>query len=276
MLATAVAGLVANWLRVASLIVIGHVTHMQHYLIRVDHLYYGWALFMLTMVPVFLLARRLESRDAATGTVRVSGQSVPQWIPRWSAAILWTAVALAYASILVLAIRERSHRCRKPRRHRQYRRSSRQRGSQPLHRAGNRSFPVRTEYRQEWKSDGVVEIYTARYPRQSRDARLSLPVNSITGRSLQVTSTSVVDGHVEIRGVLAGRERLLWTWYVAAGRTAYSKPSLRTAELLGLLSGRRDGWVTALQTECQGDCDRARERLLQCSKSGPALDQMPL
>jgi exosortase len=265
MLAAGAAGLVANWLRVASLIVIGHVTHMQHYLIRVDHLYYGWALFMLTMIPLFLLARRLEDRDLARGTLQGVGQPVPQWIQRWCARVLWIAVALAYASVLVLGLRERSTNDGRLARDAYV---FRQTGQLATFASGwQPGFSGAAEFRQECQAEDVVEVFAAHYPRQSRDAHLSLPVNSATGPAFRVTSTGVTDGHVEIHGELAGRDHLLWTWYLAAGRTAYSKPTLRIAELLGLLSGRRDGWVIALQTQCQGNCDRARERLLQCSKA---------
>jgi exosortase len=264
MLVAGVAGLVANWLRVASLIVIGHLTQMQHYLIRVDHLYYGWALFMLTMIPVFLLARRLEDRDLA-GTLQGGRQPVPPWIPRWFARVLWISVALAYASVLVLALHERSANDG-----RLARDASVFQQTAPLATftsGWQPGFSGAAEFRQECKADDVVEVFAAHYPTQSRDARLSLPVNSATGPAFRVTSTRVTEGHVEIQGELAGRGRLVWTWYLAAGRTAYSKPTLRMAELLGLLSGRRDGWVIALQTQCQGDCGRARQRLLQCSKT---------
>jgi hypothetical protein len=177
---------------------------------------------------------------------------------------LWVAVVLAYGSVLVLGLRERGASdgklARDP--------SAFQQAAQLATFASGwqPGFSGAAEFRQECRVDDVVEVFAAHYPRQSRDARLSLPANSVTGPEFRVTSTVVADGHVEIQGELAGRERLLWTWYLAAGRTAYSKPTLRTAELLGLLSGRRDGWVIAMQTQCQGNCLRARARLLQCSK----------
>src|SRR5690606_39451568 len=37
--------IVSNWIRVYSLILIGHYTRMQHYLIVEEHYYYGWAIF---------------------------------------------------------------------------------------------------------------------------------------------------------------------------------------------------------------------------------------
>lgn len=55
---------VANWIRVTAVIYAGHVTDMQSFLIK-DHYYFGWVVFMLMMIPVFYLGRRLETDVAA-------------------------------------------------------------------------------------------------------------------------------------------------------------------------------------------------------------------
>jgi exosortase len=47
-----------NWLRVYTIILAGHLTHMQHYIVRVSHYGYGWALFSLALVVLFLIERR--------------------------------------------------------------------------------------------------------------------------------------------------------------------------------------------------------------------------
>lgn len=53
--------LFANWFRVASLIVIGNVTEMQSGLIN-SHYGYGWVIFTIGLVPLYLLARMVENR----------------------------------------------------------------------------------------------------------------------------------------------------------------------------------------------------------------------
>ena len=50
--------LLTNWLRVYIIIVAGHLTDMQHFLIREGHYNFGWMLFAGMMVVFFLLARR--------------------------------------------------------------------------------------------------------------------------------------------------------------------------------------------------------------------------
>ena len=48
--------LMANWIRVYSLILIGHFSKMQSSLMN-DHEYYGWIIFIVILAPMFLAAR---------------------------------------------------------------------------------------------------------------------------------------------------------------------------------------------------------------------------
>lgn len=66
----AVAGamsIVGNWIRVAVLIFLAEATAMQSPYIE-DHLWQGWAIFTLLMIPTYFLARRIEEADAGKGT----------------------------------------------------------------------------------------------------------------------------------------------------------------------------------------------------------------
>lgn len=52
--------LLANWLRVLIVIVAGHVTHMQHYLITVEHVSLGWVIFAVLIAAILLVMRRMH------------------------------------------------------------------------------------------------------------------------------------------------------------------------------------------------------------------------
>ena len=54
--------LVANWIRVFLLIFIGYKTNMTSSLIA-DHEFFGWVVFALSLVPVFVIANRLQGVD---------------------------------------------------------------------------------------------------------------------------------------------------------------------------------------------------------------------
>ena len=61
----AVMAMITNWLRVSAVIVAGHLTEMQSYLVREDHYVFGWVLFVFALVPFFYVARRLEEAGAS-------------------------------------------------------------------------------------------------------------------------------------------------------------------------------------------------------------------
>jgi EpsI family protein len=62
---------VTNWVRVFSVVLAGHLTDMQHYLVRVDHKYFGWVLFAIALPGFFAIAKRL-------GVEVSGGASAPQ------------------------------------------------------------------------------------------------------------------------------------------------------------------------------------------------------
>ena len=74
----AVLAMISNWLRVFTIIVAGYLTDMQHFLIQVDHYYFGWVLFAVVIVLFFLLANRvLDSRlNHASGQDVQAGRPV--------------------------------------------------------------------------------------------------------------------------------------------------------------------------------------------------------
>lgn len=57
------AAIVGNWIRVAVLVLIGEASNMQSPLIY-DHLWQGWAIFTILMVPTYFVVRWIERRDA--------------------------------------------------------------------------------------------------------------------------------------------------------------------------------------------------------------------
>lgn len=62
-LAAALLSMLANWIRVFGIILLGHYTDMQSPMIA-DHEFFGWVVFVvLALVPIFLIAGRLEPRD---------------------------------------------------------------------------------------------------------------------------------------------------------------------------------------------------------------------
>jgi exosortase len=82
--AAALVSALANWIRVFAIILAGHASDMQHYLVTRSHYGFGWVLFAVSMLLFFLIERRLPEdgpgrpqtrpiQDSAIGMRSVAG-----------------------------------------------------------------------------------------------------------------------------------------------------------------------------------------------------------
>ncbi|WP_129645557.1 exosortase A [Peristeroidobacter agariperforans] len=93
-LMAAVLAVLANWVRVFTIIVAGHLTNMQHFLIRVDHYYFGWVVFAVAIGLFLYLASRMPQGRAADPMIERTSQPQPVSRRAWLIAAC-TAVAVA-------------------------------------------------------------------------------------------------------------------------------------------------------------------------------------
>ena len=62
-----VAAILLNWIRVYTVIVSGHLTDMQSFLVRVDHYWFGWVLFGVAMtIALWVAGRVLPAAEPVT------------------------------------------------------------------------------------------------------------------------------------------------------------------------------------------------------------------
>jgi EpsI family protein len=92
--------LITNWIRVFTLIVLGHATQMQHYLVSVEHYRFGWVLFAAAMIIFFFVARYLptaaESSDSPAPSNAFHAPNVPVLVAALAALSIgpvWLAMA---------------------------------------------------------------------------------------------------------------------------------------------------------------------------------------
>ena len=62
--------LVTNWLRISIIVVAGHLTNMQHYLVSGEHYSFGWGMFAVAMAVFFLIVRRWPAEPPADRSAR--------------------------------------------------------------------------------------------------------------------------------------------------------------------------------------------------------------
>jgi EpsI family protein len=68
-----VLAVVVNWVRVFCVIVAGHLSQMQHYLVRESHYGFGWALFGLVVLALIIMDRRTPLAPTAERVAEPAG-----------------------------------------------------------------------------------------------------------------------------------------------------------------------------------------------------------
>lgn len=85
---------VTNWIRVFIIIVAGHHTDMQHYLVAQSHYGFGWVLFAAAMVVFFVLERRMAlPRESARHPARNVPSSPLAFRPAGVAVLVLATIA---------------------------------------------------------------------------------------------------------------------------------------------------------------------------------------
>ena len=91
--------LVTNWVRVVTVIYVGHATQMQGYLVAREHRSFGYALFIPFLLAVLWIARRIERGQAAEPASAVGAEVERRGRPADFAMVM----ALAAVPILIWA-----------------------------------------------------------------------------------------------------------------------------------------------------------------------------
>jgi len=273
--------MLTNWIRVFVTIMAGHLTNMQHYLVTVDHYYFGWVLFAIVLVGYVFLAGHLPRRARAerpagpapaTGSSARVGAAVALAIAALAAGPAWSLVqprgsAVAAAPPPVVAG-----------------------WSGPESSLGdwrpvfaNADEELLVEYFSD--AAGAVAVYRAVYRSQRQNKELRGFGNTVVGvhyRELEAEALEaragsgavpVVERRIEGRD---GQLRLVWSLFAVAGEPTPMRPRDQVAYGVRSLFGAPPASVVALSAECKPDCDRARSALQAIAADAlPALLSVP-
>jgi exosortase len=257
LVASAVA-VVANWVRVYLLIAIGYWTDMQHYLIRVEHHYFGWALFAVLMWPVLNWAVSFEAP-----THGATYPAIPT--PEISAAVS-TAFMLAVIGIVGLRLLNPSP-VETPRRlaylpdklvdwH----------AVDTLEVDWKPEFPGASVSMRGYVSgaDQTMHVLRVAYLKQTAEARLDFAKNNIAGVNARLESEWPEDIKVgqeafkavvrEIR--IGDKLYALWTVKAIGGATFRNRLDGLLVELLPTKRDRT-AVLVGVAIECKSDCTTA-------------------
>jgi exosortase len=262
--------LLANWVRVYTVIEAGYLTDMQSYLVRVSHYGFGWCVFAVALFVFFWLAPLLGPEPAlppaAAAPPTPNGAVVPAPLG---------GVAAAVAILLALPLLNAAVRMSRP--------------APPLaHPAAllNPQPPwqaVPVDVRSAWlpvfagadelqrrafgsSGDDAVEVLGVAYRTQRQGAELVGETSSLTGEGLQVRAEQVVGSvagpfrEAEVTDPTGARS-LIWWRYQVAGRNLVRPFAQQLWFGINALVWRPPAGLLALRTPCHADCGSARRTL---------------
>lgn len=264
---TVVVAILANWGRVYGVILAGHLTDMQHFLVTVDHYYFGWLLFGISMIPVFFLAIRLER--AEEHLEESPGRNLKQtrfirgsaWAPLFALMAIsigpaaypallknaesriWSAVDFPPVSGWIRSTANKSD----------WRPDFQDAESEMgwIYRRGEDTVVVWLMYYPTQTTGPELIFYANRLFDKDRWRRLRPSVSRSAGLKPPVHSVELIGTNEVVR-------RLTF-WYEVGGRVTTDRWAAKALQIPAMLEGRSDGALVAVSAMCGFDCVQADE-----------------
>ncbi len=266
----ALLALLANWVRVYTVIEAGYLTDMQSYLVRVSHYGFGWCVFAVALLAFFWLAPYM-GREPETPLAPTAERAAGVPHPGAELRALLPAVAIIVALPLLNGALRRS----------QAPTPVPDPAAALIPRPPWHSVPV--DVRSAWQPvfagadelqrtafgrppDATVEVLGVAYRNQRQGAELVGETSSLTGPRLQSQAEQVVEsaaGRFRETEVIdpAGARSLIWSRYQVGPRSLVGSSTQQLWYGVYALVWQPSAGLIALRTACQSDCRSARGTL---------------
>lgn len=265
----ALMAIVMNWIRVYTIILNGHLTDMQGFLVQVDHYYFGWALFAVLLVLFFWIARRFVPLAVEASAAAMPATALPA--PGVSVAgVIATLVVLAVGPGLNALANARAAASDVPTALEMPAGVGGWQGPDWSGGTWRPSYPkadaeAQAEYR---LGDQWVSAYANVYASQSQQRELVGSVNNILGATgwqrvekvlRPMDTTEGAAEYVEITAAAPGDARWIVGYlYVVGDRTLTGDITSKLYYGVAVLAGRPQSGVVAAAARCADDgCDAA-------------------
>ncbi len=258
LIAAGVLSILANWIRVFTIIVAGHLTEMQSFLIQVDHYYFGWVVFAIAMIVFFYGASRIPQPAAEPeGNLQESAVTPGRRI--------WLAIALAAFAVGLgpaRAVQARSSLSAAvielPEMTGEW--------SGPRAPAGDwyPKFSQADALLQGTygESDRAVELFVGVYQDQRQGKELGSAGNSVLGDTFKERKPrrAIYDRFGErIAQDMEGNEWVVWDRYQIGSRAFYSATMGQIWYGITSVRAVSPSAVIAVRSKCEPDCETARQ-----------------
>ena len=264
--------LIANWVRVYTVIEAGYLTDMQSYLVRVSHYGFGWCVFAVALFVFFWLAPGSAVEPARPAAAEAA---TPLTAPARSAELAGPAIAvLILIALPLLNAGLRTSRAAPPLAHPAASLDPRP----PWH-----ALPL--DVRSEWmpifagadelqrrafgrSTEESVEVLAVAYRTQRQGAELVGETSSLLGHRLQAIGEQVIGSssgafrEAEVADPTGARS-LIWWRYQVDGRNMVGPLAQQLWYGVNALVWQPPAGLVALRAPCRGECSSARRTLQQ-------------
>jgi EpsI family protein len=270
LIATALA-IATNLVRIFCVIVAGHLTDMQHFLVRVDHYYFGWVLFAISLLLYVFASSRIPllRHEAAPTTPRASG-ATGSYAP---IALVLAAAALAVGplwSLAAITATVDSPATSPPRLASWTGPTPSSWAWQPVYANADERFVE--SYRNE--RAGEVSLFRAAYHYQRQGREVRGYGNSLAGPGYSIRSSKPAAATIEGQSLTAvehlvvadsGQELLVWSFHGVGDRLETPGVAGQIRYGVNSLFEPLTASVIAVAAECRTDCDSARRTVEEFS-----------
>lgn len=262
--------LLTNWVRVFLVIVTGHVTDMQHYLVTEDHYTFGWILYGIAMLPLLWVSRRMDWQTPDDSDTEFT-TAPPRRTSAAALGMFACVVGLLLASSAVIyakmpSLDDVAAELRLPGDRNGWVRDDAAADWQPLY-TGN-SGEVLASY---IRGEQLVSVYANVYLAQSQGRELIGYENRMEGQegSWRSVESGVLelgfgeDGSRPFRKLRLvarnGAQRVMYFRYNVGGRFFTSDLQAKLYYGLAVFAGRPEAGIEIVSTDCLDDCSDAQD-----------------
>ena len=271
--AAVILAVITNWIRITAIIIAGHVSEMQHFLITVDHYYFGWGLFLLMFVPFYLLARRVECASNSSEENAIPDKSEAGSATVWRRKAILAGVVAAVFPTWAYAVQTVAASASVP-----------EIGLPPgfvelpevyAESDWKPNFPgAATERRAVYQTQtGPIYIYLNAFTVQTNGRELVGHTSSVRGAGVlesgPIRSESLLQPDMVRKQVLVteslrrgGVREVVVYWYMVGGQSMVDPVRVKFNEVIARFAGRPRSGIVALMMICSQGCDEQRSTLL--------------
>ena len=259
--------LMTNWLRVFIIIVAGHLTEMQHFLVKVDHYYFGWFLFVFALGFYLHVSSRVPHAARTVPSKSKAAEQPARGRPMIAAVLSGAALALGptwlYAGIAKI---EPTGQQSPPTLESWSGPSLYLSDWRPLFENSDEEFLAAYHH----EAMGDVALYRATYHSQRQGKELRGYFSTVLGAQYQAKASHQREveagGRIftlseQIAAGANGHDLLIWSLFTIDGKTDPMGFSSQLAYGVRSLLRYPEASVVAMAAECRPDCDHARDAL---------------